>query len=148
MRSADLGIQILGGYGYLHEYRVEQTFRDARITAIYEGANGIHELGLATRGLSVHKGADADAFADLITELAEDAPDVTALLAAWRELRAQVVASDQPAELAHEFAQTSAQLLFRAVWYRMATSQSEAADPTEMAMLAEFVAQKLKGSWV
>ncbi|MCY0093741.1 acyl-CoA dehydrogenase family protein [Hoeflea ulvae] len=147
MRSADLGIQVLGGYGYLHEYRVEQTFRDARITAIYEGANGIHELGLATRGLSVHKGAGADAFGNLITELAEDAPDVMGQLEAWRALRAQVVASDQPAELAHEFAQASAQLFFRAVWNRMATGRSDFADAAEMARLSGFVARKLKGSW-
>ena len=38
MRSAELGIQVLGGYGFLREYRIEQTYRDARITAIYEGA--------------------------------------------------------------------------------------------------------------
>jgi alkylation response protein AidB-like acyl-CoA dehydrogenase len=53
MRAAELGTQVLGGYGYLREYRVEQTYRDARITAIYEGANGIHAGALAGRGLRV-----------------------------------------------------------------------------------------------
>ena len=62
IRAADLGIQVLGGYGYLREYRLEQTWRDARITAIYEGANGIHALTLATRLLRHKKGAAADAF--------------------------------------------------------------------------------------
>ena len=42
LRAADLGIQILGGYGYLEEYGVAQIWRDARITTIYEGANGVH----------------------------------------------------------------------------------------------------------
>ncbi len=56
IKSADLGMQVLGGYGYLKEYRVEQTYRDARITAIYEGANGIHALTLATRLLRMAGG--------------------------------------------------------------------------------------------
>ena len=30
-------VQILGGYGYTEDYRVERMFRDARITEIYEG---------------------------------------------------------------------------------------------------------------
>jgi 3-(methylthio)propanoyl-CoA dehydrogenase len=147
MRSADLGIQILGGYGYLHEYRVEQTFRDARITAIYEGANGIHELGLATRGLGVHQGAGADAFADLVSELADGDADVLALLAAWQQLREEVVASEKPADLAHAFSQASAQLFFRAVWIRMKIARTEAADPAEIAELGDFVTCQLKGSW-
>lgn len=42
IKAAELGMQVLGGYGYLREYRLEQTYRDARITSIYEGANGIH----------------------------------------------------------------------------------------------------------
>ena len=48
--------QILNGY--LREYRLEQVLRDARITSIYEGANGIHERMLATRLLN---GAAGDA---------------------------------------------------------------------------------------
>ncbi|WP_281685677.1 AMP-binding protein [Thalassobaculum salexigens] len=147
MRSADLGIQALGGYGYLQEYRVEQTFRDARITAIYEGANGIHELGLATRGLTFQKGAGADAFADLVSELADGDADVLALLSAWRELREEVVASEKPADLAHSFAQASAQLFFRAVWVRMTEVRSHAPDPAEISELGQFAGHELKGSW-
>jgi hypothetical protein len=147
MRSADLGIQVLGGYGYLQEYRVEQTFRDARITAIYEGANGIHELGLATRGLTVQKGAGADAFTDLVSELADGDEDVLALLSAWRELREEVLASEKPAELAHSFAQASAQLFFRAVWVRMTEVRSHAPDPAEISELGQFAGHELKGSW-
>ncbi|MBU1305693.1 MAG: acyl-CoA dehydrogenase family protein, partial [Alphaproteobacteria bacterium] len=39
-RVADLGIQVLGGYGYLPELGMEQIWRDARVTRIYEGTNG------------------------------------------------------------------------------------------------------------
>ena len=32
-------VQLHGGYGYSKEYPVEKMFRDAKILAIYEGAN-------------------------------------------------------------------------------------------------------------
>jgi alkylation response protein AidB-like acyl-CoA dehydrogenase len=133
--SADLGVQVLGGYGYLTEYRVSQTWRDARITSIYEGANGIHAQTLATRGL---RGAGADHFADLIAELAQT-PEVAALLDAWRAARAQVAASQDPAELAHDFMALTAELLFQAVWARMASVADHSADAATIHRLAARV---------
>jgi alkylation response protein AidB-like acyl-CoA dehydrogenase len=35
------GVQILGGYGYSHDYPLERMMRDAKITQIYEGTNQI-----------------------------------------------------------------------------------------------------------
>ena len=43
--------QIFGGHGYITEIGVEQFVRDARITLIYEGANGIQALDLVGRKL-------------------------------------------------------------------------------------------------
>ncbi|CAM5772556.1 acyl-CoA dehydrogenase [Labrys miyagiensis] len=43
--------QIFGGHGYIAEVGVEQFVRDARITLIYEGANGIQALDLVGRKL-------------------------------------------------------------------------------------------------
>jgi alkylation response protein AidB-like acyl-CoA dehydrogenase len=40
-------IQIYGGYGYLQDYPVEQFYRDARITQIYEGTSEIQRLVIA-----------------------------------------------------------------------------------------------------
>ena len=37
-------IQVLGGYGYLADFPVEQLYRDARVTKIYEGTNDIQHL--------------------------------------------------------------------------------------------------------
>lgn len=37
-------IQTLGGYGYLNDFPVEQLYRDARVTRIYEGTNDIQHL--------------------------------------------------------------------------------------------------------
>ncbi|WP_439122774.1 acyl-CoA dehydrogenase family protein [Marivita sp.] len=113
IRAADLGIQILGGYGYLNEYHLGQIWRDARITSIYEGANGIHERSLATRGL---RGAGADQFAEMIRELGRGSDWVLADLADWVEWREQMRASDDPEIQAHRFVQATAQLYFRACW--------------------------------
>src|SRR5262249_4298523 len=43
--------QVFGGHGYIAEIGVEQFVRDARITLIYEGANGIQALDLVGRKL-------------------------------------------------------------------------------------------------
>ncbi|MHB1653602.1 MAG: acyl-CoA dehydrogenase [Desulfitobacteriaceae bacterium] len=40
-------VQILGGYGYCKEYKVERYMRDAKITQIYEGTNQIQRLVIA-----------------------------------------------------------------------------------------------------
>ncbi len=40
-------IQIHGGYGYTEDYKVEQYYRDARVTEIYEGTSEIQRLVIA-----------------------------------------------------------------------------------------------------
>ena len=125
IRAADLGIQILGGYGYLAEYEVARIWRDARITAIYEGANGIHALTTAARGLRVQGGAGADAFDALIGRLT-DHPAVMARREVWRRDRAAVLDSPTPAELAHDFMQATGDLFHRAVWARIGAITGDA----------------------
>jgi alkylation response protein AidB-like acyl-CoA dehydrogenase len=53
---ANLGVQIYGGHGYIHEWGMEQFVRDARIAQIYEGANGIQALDLVGRKLPANMG--------------------------------------------------------------------------------------------
>ena len=130
IRAADLGIQILGGYGYLNEYRVAQTWRDARITAIYEGANSIHELATATRSLKVQGGAGADEFEALVHRLAADNHTVISELVTWRKARQHVLSMDDPSQSAHEFTQQTCELFFKSVWVRIASLRTD--DDTQL----------------
>ncbi|MDX1782278.1 MAG: acyl-CoA dehydrogenase family protein [Thalassovita sp.] len=114
-RAADLGIQCLGGYGYLQEYRIDQVWRDARICRIYEGANGIHALTLATRMLRGHTAIAADRFADFAA--ANTGPEDVAL---WTRAREALAASDSPAEQAADFMALSEWLLLRCLAPRFA----------------------------
>ena len=44
--------QILGGSGYVKDFKIEQIYRDVRITTIYEGTNGIQALDLVGRKIA------------------------------------------------------------------------------------------------
>jgi len=46
-RIADRAVQVHGGYGFVNEFRVEQLYRDARITRLYEGTSEIQRLVIA-----------------------------------------------------------------------------------------------------
>lgn len=39
-----MGLQLFGGYGYLHEYGIERVLRDLRVHRILEGTNEIMSL--------------------------------------------------------------------------------------------------------
>jgi alkylation response protein AidB-like acyl-CoA dehydrogenase len=139
IRAADLGIQILGGYGYLKEYGMEQIWRDARICAIYEGANGIHTRNMATRGL--RPGGGADAFEDLISELSNGAADVTTDLEHWCKIRRWMSDTPDPAAHADEFYQKTAHLFHKAIWSRIRATANHHSQPERITELAGKVLQ-------
>lgn len=67
--AASLAMQVHGGSGYTEHFPASQYLRDARITMIYEGANGIQALDLVGRKLPANGGraimswfSDIDAF--------------------------------------------------------------------------------------
>ena len=75
------GVQVHGGMGYIEETGAAQHYRDARITAIYEGTTAIQANDLLGRKLLRDKGAavskiidDALAFADTSDKTAADQP--------------------------------------------------------------------------
>lgn len=135
-RAADLGIQIMGGYGYLTEYGMEQIWRDARICSIYEGANGIHTRGLATRGL--RPGGGADAFEEFVRELADGATD-PALLGHWNSLKREIKAAEDATPMARAFYEASASLFQDAVWRRIRARAEHHAEASRLRTLADRV---------
>ncbi len=48
---------VFGGHGYIREWGMEQLVRDARITQIYEGTNGVQAMDLVGRKLPMEGGA-------------------------------------------------------------------------------------------
>ncbi|RKT30932.1 acyl-CoA dehydrogenase [Roseovarius halotolerans] len=67
-----LAQQTLGGSGFTREWGLEQFVRDARITMIYEGTNGIQSLDLVGRKLAQNGGKAIMAFFDMIKAYIKD----------------------------------------------------------------------------
>ncbi|MGI8943608.1 MAG: acyl-CoA dehydrogenase C-terminal domain-containing protein [Qipengyuania sp.] len=60
--------QVFGGHGYIEEWGMSQFVRDARITQIYEGTNGIQAMDLCGRKLARNGGAAIQGFFKLVSE--------------------------------------------------------------------------------
>ncbi|MCH2094826.1 MAG: acyl-CoA dehydrogenase [Rhodobacteraceae bacterium] len=72
MSVADLGVQVHGGMGFIEETGAAQYMRDVRVTAIYEGTNGIQAMDLVARKM-MDGGEAANALIDEIEAFAEQA---------------------------------------------------------------------------
>jgi alkylation response protein AidB-like acyl-CoA dehydrogenase len=68
--------QIYGGHGYIEEWGMSQFTRDARITMIYEGANGVQALDLVGRKLGSGGGKYVMAFFDLVKDFIKENKDI------------------------------------------------------------------------
>jgi hypothetical protein len=68
-KVASLGIQVHGGMGFIEETGAAQHYRDARITSIYEGTNGIQSIDLVTRKLGADHGVAVLALLDELSEI-------------------------------------------------------------------------------
>jgi len=64
--------QVYAGHGYIAEHGMEQFVRDARITMIYEGANGIQALDLIGRKLPKDGGRAMMAFFNEVSGFAKE----------------------------------------------------------------------------
>jgi acyl-CoA dehydrogenase len=79
---ASLAIQVHGGMGVIEEAGVAQHLRDVRVTAIYEGTNGIQAIDLVTRKLPRKEGGV-----------------VAAVLSGWEQILSAVRAASSRPEL-------------------------------------------------
>ncbi|MFZ8878927.1 MAG: acyl-CoA dehydrogenase C-terminal domain-containing protein [Paracoccaceae bacterium] len=64
--------QVYGGHGYIEEWGMSQFARDARITMIYEGANGVQALDLVGRKLAQDGGKHVMAFFEMVKNFASE----------------------------------------------------------------------------
>lgn len=71
--SLNLAMQILGGHGYIKEYKIEQLIRDGRITQIYEGTNGVQAIDLLGRKIY---GRSYKAYLELLDEIKSDLKNI------------------------------------------------------------------------
>ena len=94
-----LGVQVHGGMGFIEETGAAQYFRDARISPIYEGTNGIQAVDLVSRKLGGDGGASMESLlADVqatIEQCSAGTTDIQALGTALAAARQDLQASTQ-----------------------------------------------------
>jgi alkylation response protein AidB-like acyl-CoA dehydrogenase len=101
-QAASAALQVFGGYGYVREYGIEQTLRDARIAMVYEGTNEIQAIDLLQRKVLADGGAALQAWlaeARAEAQACETAglPDLAAALRSECDAAQAAVASVQAA---------------------------------------------------
>ena len=69
--ATSIGVQIHGGMGFIEETGAAQHYRDARITQIYEGTNGIQSIDLVTRKLAANNGESVWALLDELKSIVQ-----------------------------------------------------------------------------
>ncbi len=67
-RNRLTALQVYGGHGYIRDHGMEQYVRDARISMIYEGTNGVQALDLVGRKLPQGAGRLLTRFLDPVME--------------------------------------------------------------------------------
>ena len=87
-----MAVQIHGGMGFIEETGVAQHYRDARITTIYEGTNGIQAMDLVGRKLGMKGGAVVLGLFDEMDVMHDKLLKHPELLASAAELKSAVAA--------------------------------------------------------
>ena len=89
---ASIGIQIHGGAGFIEETGIAQHYRDIRISAIYEGTNGIQAADLVARKLPIRNG---EALQDLLSKIEADQENLGNL---WEPIAEALEATKQTSQ--------------------------------------------------
>lgn len=143
-RGADEALQVWGGYGYVHEYGIEQTVRDSRIAMIYEGTNEIQAIDLLVRKVRGDGGAALALLLGLLDDEAAACGETPALAEFAAALRVQTAAAraavaalgsaaptdtEYPLRVADDFLRAMGLTLLAWAWARSArTALPHAAD--------------------
>jgi len=138
---ADLGIQVLGGYGYLPDYGVEQIWREVRVTRLYEGTNGVLAMTLVRRLLG---GSAEAAFLDEIDLALALAPS-SAARDALADMRREWIDAADAARDSQDQGMVAAALMaltgllyFAACWVRLEAAATDQ-QAERVARLGQFV---------
>jgi alkylation response protein AidB-like acyl-CoA dehydrogenase len=73
--SANHGVQVYGGHGFIAEWGMEQIVRDTRISMLYEGTTGIQALDLLGRKVLMSQGQSLKNFTKLIHGFCKEESD-------------------------------------------------------------------------
>ena len=135
--ATNLGLQILGGHGYIREWGAEQWVRDIRIAAIYEGTNGIQGLDLVGRKLTMHGGRLPQSYFTLLGDLLDRARGVIAAFAeaqaaltALKDITAAIAAADdvRRAEVASAYLSLFGLVALAGEWAQIALAAAARCD--------------------
>ena len=137
---ASIGVQVHGGMGFIEETGAAQFFRDARITPIYEGTNGIQAADLVGRKLSLSNGA---AFATLIADMKADARNehLVALVTTCERVGRQLQTADGDDRLAASYPFLTMLSVAACGWLMEKQAASQEADATKKAVAAFYLDQ-------
>ncbi len=142
VESANHAIQIHGGYGYLTEYRVEQVLRDARITPIYEGTNGIQAITIADRVLRARGSAGGAFGAEVERAVARAAARTSEALREafghWQHAARALLDAPASGFAATSFLRLSGLLAVGCMWARMETASEHSPRPARTRCAAAF----------
>lgn len=153
LECTSLAIQVHGGAGYIRATGVEQWFRDARITPIYEGTNGIQALDLLGRKVLSDRGKGLGYLAeyiqkttlqDLPKSLREQGKELADYLKSWEELTRKigfkaVLNSEEVGAAATDYLHFSGYVMLAVSWLRLARAAEKVleAEPSSVQALSK-----------
>ncbi|ROU01995.1 acyl-CoA dehydrogenase [Marinobacter sp. R17] len=133
--SANLGMQVFGGHGFISEWGMEQNVRDARIGMIYEGTTGIQALDLLGRKVLMSQGESLKGFTKQVhvfckenadnEQLKEFVEPLQAINKEWGDLTMKIGMNamknrDEVGAASVDYLMYSGYAVFAYLWARMA----------------------------
>ena len=131
--------QVYGGHGYIAEWGMEQYVRDARISMIYEGTNGVQAMDLVGRKLAMNGGRAVQALFRIVGEevaAAKENSEIAAFAGALEKANGELQAATMwfvqngmknPENIgagAYSYMQIMGIVATGLMWLRMATAAS------------------------
>lgn len=155
--SANHGLQVFGGHGFISEWGMEQNVRDSRISMLYEGTTQIQALDLLGRKVLMSQGESLKGFTKILHKFCQAESDnaelktyveqLTALNKEWGEVTMQIGMKamqnrDEVGAASVDYLMYSGYVVLGYFWARMAKVAQEKLAAGEGD--AEFYRAKLK----